>query len=86
MSKPKIEILFNSHKLKYREFSVIELEKGKKPLVYFNIDFGYLFNKYLHIINFTEDMTLSDEDINEFVLEFLNLIAHYKQYFYKYMK
>ena len=31
-------------------------------------------------------MTLSDEDINEFVLEFLNLIAHYKQYFYKYMK
>lgn len=85
-----IGMLFNSHKMKYVQmdeyFSSINIDK-KEKIFYLFIDFEYIMSKYLYTIGYndTKDMTITEQDTNEFIMELLNLIAHYKQYFYNHM-
>lgn len=83
-----ISLLFNTHKMKYNNltefFSYLNNEKEK--IFYYFIDFDYLMSKYLYTIGYfsTKNMKITKEMTNIFIAELLNLISHYKQYFYKY--
>lgn len=80
--------LFNNHKIKY---SILDrkvlYDRTKQRTVYFVIDLEYILTKYLYMIGYMDikDMKISEDEQNQFIAEFLNLIAHYKNYFFKYM-
>lgn len=83
-----VSMMFNSHKVKYglmKEELDVCIKTPNEKIFYFFIDFNYILRKYLHFIEFNEnpDMEISDEMSKEFLVEFLNLIAHYKNFFYK---
>lgn len=83
----KINILFNSYKIKYdilRE-TFVNNEKNEKK-IYFYIDFNYLFNQFLDIIDYDHMyQPLIIQYQTTLITEFLNLISHYKSFFYKYL-
>ena len=83
-----IGMLFNSHKMKYVYLDEWFSNTDKKEKIfYLFIDFEYILSKYLHTIGYhdVKDMEITDEAVNEFIMELLNLIAHYKKYFYNHM-
>lgn len=81
-------ILFNSHKMKYitmnNFFNTTLNNDIKEKIFYYFIDLDYILSKYLYTIGYFEikDMKIDNEIIKDFMIEFLNLISHYKQYFY----
>lgn len=82
-----IELLFNTHKMKYTNLNnSFNFTGDTEKIFYFFLDFDYLMGKYLYTIGYfnTKNAKITDEMTTEFLVEFLNLIAHYKQYFYKY--
>ena len=68
-----IGMLFNSHKMKYVQmdeyFSSINIDK-KEKIFYLFIDFEYIMSKYLYTIGYndTKDMTITEQDTNEFIM------------------
>ena len=83
-----VSMMFNSHKVKYglmKEELDLCIQTPNEKIFYFFIDFNYILRKYLHFIEFheTPDMEISEDMGKEFLAEFLNLIAHYKNFFYK---
>lgn len=82
-----VSMMFNIHKMKYVDMNeFFKFDIKEKKTIYFNIDLDYLMGKYLYTIDFynTKDMKITEEMTKDFLTEFLNLIAHYKNYFYKY--
>ena len=83
--KYSIELLFNTHKMKYIEMdNYFNFDIKEKKTIYFFLDFDYIFSKYLYNIDYRshKDMEITTDMTNEFLTEFLNLISHYKSYFY----
>lgn len=88
MNNISVSKLFNAHKVKYEILNnSIDYDKSKKRTVYFIIDLEYILTKYLYNIGYidTKDMKISEKEQNKFITEILNLICHYKNYFFKYM-
>ena len=80
-----IEIMFNKHKIRYIKLNeLMSFTENKQKYSYFFIDFDYFINQFLHIIDYynTKDIEISEELTIQFLTGFLNLIAHYKNYFY----
>lgn len=80
-----IDKMFNKHKIKYIELDkTIKFKENKKRNAYFFIDFDYFIKKFLYLIDYynNKDMIISNELINQFLVGILNVIAHYKNYFY----
>lgn len=81
-------ILFNTHKMKYASmngFFQNTLDTNiKEKIFYYFIDLDYILSKYLYTIGYFDikDMKIDDDITNDFIIELLNLISHYKQYFY----
>ena len=82
MSNELISIMFNSQKIKYSELDLYFKRTNIEKTVYFCLDFDYIMGKYLYAIDYDKDIRFTEQNINEFITEFLNLIAHYKRYFY----
>lgn len=82
MNNELVSIMFNSQKIKYVEMDLYFKRTSVEKVIYYFIDFDYILNKYLYAIDYDKDITFTEENINEFIIEFLNLIAHYKRYFY----
>ena len=80
-----VDIMFNSHKLKYNIMNdYFNFDIKEKKTIYFFIDFDFILSKYLYTIDYhsSKDMIITKEMTNEFLINFLNLISHYKSYFY----
>lgn len=79
-----IEILFNSHKIKYTKLSEYDIFKqdGSEKHAYFFIELSFLLDKFLYTIGYNETQEITDEHTNYFLIEFLNLISHYKNFLY----
>lgn len=80
-----IDKMFNKHKIKYIELDkTIKFKENKKRNAYFFIDFDYFIKKFLYLIDYynNKDMIINNELINQFLVGILNVIAHYKNYFY----
>ena len=82
MSNELISIMFNSQKIKYSELDLYFKRTDIEKTIYFCLDFDYIMGKYLYAIDYDKDVKFTEQNINEFITEFLNLIAHYKRYFY----
>lgn len=81
-----ISTLFNSHKMKYSIMTeYFNFDPKQKKIIYFFINFDYMLEKFLYEIDYhsDKDFIISEEIANEFLTEFLNIIAHYKGFFYK---
>lgn len=79
------DYVFNGHKIKYIELDkTFNFEENKKKNTYVFIDLDYLLKKFLYSINYYEnkDVDLDGETEIQFIVGLLNLIAHYKNYFY----
>ena len=88
MSNNVIERLFNSHKIRYALLDkYIEYDKEKQRMAYMVIDLEYLLSKFLYNIGYMDikDLKITEEDQNMFIAGLLNVISHYKNYFFKYM-
>lgn len=80
-----IDVVFNSHKIKYSKLDeILNFEPNKKKNSYIFIDFELLMKKFLYNIDFynNKDMEITDDITIQFMTGILNLIAHYKNYFY----
>lgn len=80
-----ISTLFNTHKMKYDSMTqYFNFDPTSKKTIYFFINFDYIMKKYLYAIDYhsDKDFIITEEMANEFLIEFLNLISHYKSYFY----
>ena len=77
-------ITFNKFKIKYTNLNeYFKFDKKENKAFYFFIDFDYLFKIYLYSLNI-EDYRYIDENVTDnFTVGILNLISHYKNYFYK---
>lgn len=82
MSNELVGIMFNSQKIKYSELDLYFQRTNVEKIIYYCIDFDYIMSKYLYAIDYDKDIKFTEEDINDFITEFLNLISHYKRYFY----
>lgn len=80
-----IDKMFNKHKIKYVILDkLIEFKENSKRNAYFFIDFDYFMKKFLYFIDYynNKDMIIDNNLINQFLVGILNIIAHYKNYFY----
>lgn len=82
MDNNLVNIMFNSQKIKYSELDLKFQRTNVEKIIYFCLDFDFILGKYLYAIDYDNDIKFTEEDINDFITEFLNLIAHYKRYFY----
>lgn len=81
----KIDVIFNSHKIRYINLdNCLKFKEDAKKNAYIFIDFDYLIKKFLYCIDYYNNKgMIIDKDItNQFLVGFLNMIAHYKNYFY----
>lgn len=81
----EIDLVFNSHKIKYEYLNnIIDFNTNKKKNAYIFIDFDYLMKKFLYAIDYynNKDMLLNESYTIQFMTGLLNVIAHYKNYFY----
>lgn len=79
----EISRLFNSHKIKYTDLAnYFNFDPKENKIVYFIIDLNYLMGKFLYHIGYEKNSKLNKELSNLFMIEFLNLICHYKSFFY----
>lgn len=79
------KILFNTHKMKYSDMNeYFQFDPKEEKTFYCFIDFDWLMSKFLYAIDYFNDKSvkLTQEVSNEFLSGILNLIAHYKNYFY----
>lgn len=80
-----VDIVFNSHKIKYNLLNnTFNFDEKKHKNAYVFIDFDYLMKKFLYTIDYynNKDMEIDDDLIDQFLVNLLNLMAHYKNYFY----
>ena len=80
----EIEILFNSSKIKYSILTAYfetNIPHGDK-INYFFIDLEVILAKYLYLIDFYSETRpdITEQMTDTFILEFLNLISHYKKF------
>ena len=80
----EIEILFNSSKIKYSILTAYfetNIPHGDK-INYFFIDLEVILAKYLYLIDFYSETRpdITEQMTDTFILEFLNIIYHYKKY------
>ena len=77
-------ITFNKLKMKYdymNEYFMFPIKEKKS--FYFFIDFDYLLRIYMHSTEYEDFRYIDDNFIDNFTVGLLNLISHYKNYFYK---
>ena len=81
-----ISILFNSNKIKYDTLTMYFNENVNKTSIlnYFFIDFDFILLKYMYVTE-CYDNDFTEEAADLFILEILNLISHYKRFFYEKM-
>lgn len=80
-----IDIVFNSHKIRYTNLDkTLNFDAKKHKNAYIFISFEMLMRKFLYTIDYynNKDMKIDNDTINQFMVNILNLIAHYKNYFY----
>lgn len=77
-------ILFNKLKIKYayiNDYFMFPIKEQK--VFYFFIDFDYIIRIYMHSIQCDDFRYIDENIIDNFLVGLLNLISHYKNYFYK---
>ena len=79
------KILFNTHKMKYEAMNqYFNFDIKEEKVFYCCMDMDWLMSKFLYAIDYynTKDAKLTPEISNDFLSGLLNIIAHYKNYFY----
>ena len=82
-----IDAFFNSNKMKYDAllgYFQTNIQYENK-INYVFIDLDLILSKYLNIIDFFSETRpeITDQMIDIFIVDFLNLISHYKRFFYE---
>jgi hypothetical protein len=82
-----IEIFFNGNKMKYVELAGYFENNIRytNKIAYFFIDLDLILTKYLAMIDFFSETKeeITEQMTDVFILEFLNMISHYKKFFYE---
>ena len=77
-------ITFNKFKIKYtnlNEYFNFDIKENKA--FYFFIDFDYLLKIFMYSLDIEDYSYIDDSVTDNFTVGILNLISHYKNYFYK---
>lgn len=79
-------VTFNKFKVKYvymNEYFLFNQNAQEKKTFYFFIDFDYVLRQYMHSLECFDFRYIDDNFTDNFVVGLLNLISHYKNYFYR---